>query len=99
MIILSTATSTLQVSRFYCKIHESNAASRALFHSYVIPIDVILMNVSQTNATFRLGYQECNYVKAFEEYELELFPQQEMQRIVDDILTFARVHNTISIEN
>ncbi|TMW62535.1 hypothetical protein Poli38472_005153 [Pythium oligandrum] len=73
-LMMAYATSELKVTRFYCKIHESNSASLQLFNS--------------------LDYKECNYVKAFEEYELELFPLNDRTRIVDEVLSSAVLHRT-----
>lgn len=38
---------------------------------------------------YRLGYKECNYVAAFQEYELEISPKDHWTQMVDDVLAQA----------
>ncbi|GLD99170.1 hypothetical protein PINS_up007888 [Pythium insidiosum] len=75
-LMMAYASSELHVTRFYCKIHETNEASLSLFKS--------------------LGYKECNYVKAFEEFELEMHPKDNWNVVVDEVLSRSRVHRFAS---
>ncbi|KAJ0409882.1 hypothetical protein P43SY_005776 [Pythium insidiosum] len=75
-LMMAYASSELHVTRFYCKIHETNEASLTLFKS--------------------LGYKECNYVKAFEEFELELHPKDNWEEVVDQVLSRCQLHRAQS---
>lgn len=88
------ASSELHVSRIYCKINEENHASLGLFskcvcyHRHRASIYEMLLTLT-TRLLYRLGYKECNYVAAFQEYELEITPKDHWTQIVEEVLAQA----------
>ncbi|KAF4324428.1 hypothetical protein BBO99_00001609 [Phytophthora kernoviae] len=72
-LMMAYAASKLNVTRFFCKINDTNDASLQLFNT--------------------LGYVKCNYVEAFRQVEMELFPKDKRSEVVDTVLKSAVIHS------